>query len=98
VPHHWIALDGNTPEPWDQVSGDPDAFYERVAATVQRYDARLVEMCWGIGKKRVYALVDGPKDPAQLKALTGALPTIDVVVLLSREEAKRALELGADEY
>src|SRR5690348_6494002 len=98
VPHHWIALDGNTPQPWDEVSGDPDAFYERVEATAKRYDARLVDMCWSVGKKRAYALLDGPNDPAQLKALANALPTIDVLVLLSREETKRALEFSPDGY
>jgi len=96
VPHHWIALDANTPVPWDEVSGDPDAFYDQVDATVKRYDATLVDMCWSIGKRRAYALVRGPDDPAELKALTGALPTIDVVVLLSRDEVKRANSLRAD--
>jgi hypothetical protein len=95
MPHHWISLDGNTPVPWDEVSGDPDQFYERVAETVERYDAALVEMCWSIAKKRVYALVKGPNDPAELKALTTALPTIDVVVLLSKDEVKRAGDFSA---
>jgi hypothetical protein len=96
VPHHWIALDGNTPVPWDEVSGDPDAFYEQVEATVTRYHGTLLDMCWAIGKKRAYILVDGPEDPAEVKALAGALPTIDVVVLLTRDEVKRANGFRSD--
>jgi len=96
VPHHWIALDGNTPVPWDEVSGDPDAFYKRVAETVERYHGSLVDMCWSLGKKRAYALVEGPDDPAELKALTSVLPTIYFVVLLSRDEMKRANRLRSD--
>ena len=68
MPHHWIALDGNTPVPWDQISGDPDAFYEQVEATVTRYHGTLLDMCWALGKKRAYILVDGPQDPAEVKA------------------------------
>jgi hypothetical protein len=96
MPHNWMKLDANTPPPWDELSGDPVKFREAVEATVERYDGKSAGVFWDATKSVAYVLVKGPKDPAQLKALAKALPTLDVVPLLDEDEVGQAFELGAD--
>jgi hypothetical protein len=91
MPHNWIIIHANTPQPWDALSGDPKAFREAVQQTVQEFDGEFAGMFWDATKPLAYVLVKGPNDPTKLKGLAKALPTTEVFPLLDESEVKRAL-------
>lgn len=95
MPNHFIVLDVNTPPPWDEVSGSPGDLKERIAATVEKFDATLragpyFDTAENIG----YVVVRGPDDPAKAKAMLSALPTLDAIVMLRISEMEAALREG----
>jgi hypothetical protein len=95
MPHNWMILDANTPEPWQSLSGNPTAYEAQVDAVVRGFTgASLVDLFWDATDPIAYALVKGPKNPVDLRALAKALPTIDVVQMLDGAEVRRALNLA----
>jgi hypothetical protein len=95
MPHNWMILDANTPQPWQALSGNPAAYKAQVDAVVRGYrGASLVELYWDATDPIAYALVKGPNDTVQLRALAKALPTIAVIQLLDGREVSRALNLA----
>lgn len=90
MPHNWLIVDANTPEPWNSY-GKPTNYRNKIREQVERpgSGAKFVELYWDATKPVAYVLVNGPKEPEKLRALAEALPTLDVIQLLSDGELRR---------
>jgi hypothetical protein len=92
VPHNWLIVDANTPEPWNRL-GKPNAYRAEIEKRVAKY-AKFEQIYWDATKPVAYVLVDGPVEPEKLRALAAELPTLDVIQLLDDDELKHYLAAG----
>ena len=91
MPHNWLIVDANTPEPWNGYR-KPAEYRKNVIEAVALHGggAKFVELYWDATKPVAYVLVDGPKlnEPDKLRKLAEALPTLDVIQLLGDGELR----------
>ena len=73
MPHNWLIVDANTPEPWNSY-GKPTNYRNKIREQVERpgSGAKFVELYWDATKPVAYVLVNGPKEPEKLRALSAA--------------------------
>jgi hypothetical protein len=91
VPNHFIILDANTPDPWHELSRDPDKFHDEVSRRVKKFKGEVVAgVYFDLGTKTGYVVTKGPEDPVNAKAMLDDLPTLDATVMLRRPEVKKA--------
>ena len=85
MPHNWLKIDANTPEPWDSLD-KPGGYRAEVIRRLEKHPVALVALYWDATKPIAYVLVEGPDNPKALRALAADLPTIDVIQLLADHE------------